>query len=643
MPKSFVAARTEKPSTNIAEYLIRSTSTVLEAIFSESGNVGGSIGLLENGSCAFFNIGTRAVDDGQPPTEDTAYLISSITKPFLGLAIALLVNDGRHSISFETPVKQVLPELEGRTTVVSDQTDNELRISHLLAHRSEFMKFTNLWESPDGIVPWTSIDPVLTLLRHMPLSNKYAAGSFDNTRNYSNECFALLAEIIARTAGIEWGQFVTERILHPLHMTNTFTGVTKEQLQGRNNFASPHTVKVDGLIPGGHQQPGVQSRHCTKNPKAEPTMIQPSQASFAGPGYEQTPIGAAAGMMSSTGDLLKFYGHFLTVFHKISSNTMCLGHDTSEVEHGMVTWWKHILSRTEEGNSIYAGGWNTTQVPWSPCDLSHRWPGSDGDNARRLQRAIKSTQSNGALTANKMWYFFQQLATGGGGGGGGKKLALYHGGNMVGATSCCFLVPSLNQAVVVLCNTRGFYLDAANITCMFLADALARKVTDPRAIKNLYSSLDTIIRHIKGSYIRDLVLYETKLEEEYPLVASVDDFAGCLGKFQLVEGVFAVINGSHRGVLKFQLYGQGFKYSLRVKHDSSARASEVTMTFTMPMRDLVPHGVGGNNRLDIRDFELVFRGREQNGGSFGEFVWVFDRSGAPADGVVSAFVWRRVE
>ncbi|KAK4179130.1 putative beta-lactamase [Triangularia setosa] len=650
MPRTSVASHASRKSkkTNIADYILRSTSTVLETIFSESGNVGASIGLLEDGDYSFRNIGTRAANNDQSTTEDTIYLISSMTKPFLGLAVSLLVADERHGICFETPVKDILPELEERTALASGQMECELTIGHLLAHRSEFLKYTNLWESPNGLVPWSTIDPILSLLRHMPLSSQHTAGSFNNRRNYSNECFALLAEIIERTARMPWAKFITEKILHPLHLTNTFAGVSKDRLQDKSNFVAAHTVTLDGLISTGRQPFSTRPRNCSESLTAISILIQPSEVSFASPGYEQNPIGAAAGMMSSVRDLLRFYDHLLRIINKVSTHNPCLDEGVhlaglSEIECGMAAWWRHILSRTEAGNSIYAGGWNTTRVPWSPCDLEYRWPGSDGDNARRLQSAIKSTYSDGALTANEMWYFFQQLSAGGGGGSsGGKKLALYHGGNMVGATSFCFLVPSLNQAVVVLCNTRGFYLDAANITCMFLADALARKVTDPQAIKNLCGNLDTIIRHIKGSYIRDLTQYETKLVEDYPQLACASDFVGCVGKFQLVEGVFAEVHGHAGGPLKFQLYGQGFRYPLRLKHDCSPSYSEVTMTFAMSTKDLIPLGVGGNNRLDIRDFELVFMGRDGPSRPFGKFVWVFDRAGVHTDGDVSAFVWTRV-
>jgi hypothetical protein len=61
----------------------------------------------------------------------------------------------------------------------------------------------------------------------------------------------------------------------------------------------------------------------------------------------------------------------------------------------------------------------------------------------------------------------------------------------------------------------------------------------------------------------------------------------------------------------------------------------------MSMRELSSTGVGGKNRLPVEDFEIIFR-RRDSAGQFSELVWVFDRAGAPTNGVVDAFVWKRI-
>jgi hypothetical protein len=48
----------------------------------------------------------------------------------------------------------------------------------------------------------------------------------------------------------------------------------------------------------------------------------------------------------------------------------------------------------------------------------------------------------------------------------------------------------------------------------------------------------------------------------------------------------------------------------------------VKMAFASSMRELLPTGVGGSNRLIVEDFVVALRRREHS--RFQEFIWVFD-------------------
>jgi hypothetical protein len=41
-------------------------------------------------------------------------------------------------------------------------------VADLLDNRTEFMRFTNLWEGPNGDIPWTTMKPIFSLLSHPP-------------------------------------------------------------------------------------------------------------------------------------------------------------------------------------------------------------------------------------------------------------------------------------------------------------------------------------------------------------------------------------------------------------------------------------------------------------------------------------------
>ncbi|KAK4228658.1 beta-lactamase/transpeptidase-like protein [Podospora fimiseda] len=200
----------------------------IQQVFNNGGNVGGSVGIIDGAESYFLNVGRGDTLHQDVPDEESIYLISSMTKPFLGVAIAMLVNHKENEISFDTSIKEIFPDLEGRTSLRHEVGNKELTIAHLLAHRSDFIKTTNLWECPDGNVPWQTIDLILSLFQHLPRHEKYQQpGCFNQARNYSNECFALLAELIERVSGTSWGEFVTKNVLEPLDLTQTFNGVTE--------------------------------------------------------------------------------------------------------------------------------------------------------------------------------------------------------------------------------------------------------------------------------------------------------------------------------------------------------------------------------------------------------------------------------
>lgn len=270
---------------------------------------------------------------------------------------------------------------------------------------------------------------------------------------------------------------------------------------------------------------------------------------------------------------------------------------------------------------------SSARIPWDPSRLC-RWPGADGDNPRQLQRGF----GNEHLLANRAWHFFQASHP--------ESLdkqtdALYHGGSMIGATSFCFLHPATKTAVVVLCNTRGFYLDMANLSCMLLADLLL----SPGDAGERCSKATWMAQRISAQYLHDVARYERVLENEYRELMVKEKYMGCIGVYRLTEGIVMKVEETESG-LRLRMYDQEFLYPLRVKQ-ASDNGSQVTATFAMSMRELSSTGVGGKNRLSVEDFEIIFRGKD-SAGRFSELVWVFDRAGAPKNAGVDAFTWKRI-
>ncbi|KAK3349822.1 beta-lactamase/transpeptidase-like protein [Lasiosphaeria hispida] len=613
-------------------------SDTVNHLSSNYGNVGLSIGLLDGSDSVDMNFGTlqAASDggDGETPTKDTVYLISSMSKPIIALAVAIMVNDEKYDIDLTTKVKDILPELAGRTFL--RHANRELTIADLLDNRTEFPKCTNFWESPEGDMPWKTASPILALLGMLPSSGSFkTAGDFAYARNYCNEGFALAATILEKKTRTVWAEFIRHKILQPLGMSNTTAGLTNpEERDTSNRFAKSHSVSVEEPLEElQRRQRGLGSsfeydvvlqyvKH--EMQPLKPVQVMPSQVTHAREDLKSTPLGAAAGIMSSVTDLLKFYRKFMDVYHFPTNKKS--GPDfqrLSEVERGMVTVQEYIKSMVQSTTCAYAGGWSTAMVPWDTEHTSPRprWPGADGDNARRLEKAMEKLGKNEA-DIYRSWPFFQRTQD-----SEDQRLTLHHGGNMVGATSFCMLDLERKRATVVLSNTRGFVVDTANLVGMMMA------TYDEPAFEQRCDALKDLAKTLASSYLWDVCHYDQSLAAEFPRLADPEAFKACVGTYQIAEGVFATVSeGKHSAAeypsgvpcLQLRLYGNGYPYPLRLSKGASNTDRRIKMTFAMSMAELTPLGVGGNNRLDAKDFHIEFRDREND--AFHKFVWVVDRT-----------------
>lgn len=698
------------------ERVLAGTKSTIEALFRDYGSVGGSVGIARNGKHTFIEFGSQDPTTNEPVDRDTIYLISSMAKPFTSLAVAMLANDDKIDISLTSPVKNFLPELQGNDFLA--HTGQPITIADLLNHQSDFLRCTNLWESPNGFIPWQDVAPLLSLFQTLPRNPKFRyPHCFRHARNYSNESYALLAEIVERLTGKPWTRFIRDRILRPLGLTSTVVGLTESEHAERGqpgsskialSFAVPVSETLSRLSAAHGDAAAYDVVHpwvINNLPQLTAQRVSPSQARHAAAGtLSSTPIGAAAGIMSSARDLLKFYEHFMEVYNDVekgrdqgqaATNGTGQPTDVDRIRQGMATLHGHIKDMMAADESCtYAAGWNTVNVPWDPKSAT-RWPGADGDNSRRIE---KSTREMGqpSSAAAEAWHFLQQQHGPDTTAPTTQKeteLALFHGGNMVGATSFCLLLPARQAAVVVLCNTRGFFVDAANLAGMLLSECLFRGPQGDE-MAALCARTRATAAHLAASYVRDLQRYELVLARDYYSLPVLDasknggdcEYASCCGTFQLVPGVVARVswapapagasaseagdidgncnvngganNSETRGgrrQLTLALNGQpAWAYPLRLKTGCSPRHNSCIMTFAMPMGELVRAGVGGNNRLEARDFEVTFRNTAATAvdglplpTQFQELVWVFDRSWLAdphsLEGVdLGAFTFRRL-
>lgn len=172
--------------------------------------------------------GVQSIETGQPVSEHSNFAIASNTKAFTAAALALLVEEGK--LEWQDKVKDHLPEF----TMYNDYVTDHFNIQDLLTHRSGLgLGAGDLMFFPDGSD--FTIDDVLTNFQYLePVS------AFRTQFDYDNLLYLVAGELIARTSGISYEDFIEQRILRPLGMDNSYASL--QRVKDSSSLAMPHST-----------------------------------------------------------------------------------------------------------------------------------------------------------------------------------------------------------------------------------------------------------------------------------------------------------------------------------------------------------------------------------------------------------------
>ncbi|MGN6414957.1 serine hydrolase domain-containing protein [Flexivirga sp.] len=145
-------------------------------------------------------------DPSVPLGDDTQFLVASNTKTFTAVLIMQLRDEGR--LSLDDTVDQLVP----------GTTHGQVTIRQMLAHVSGMQRepVGDVWDTlefPDheGLISgWNEAERVLRPHHRW---------------HYSNLCYALLGEVVARLDGGSWEQSLQRRLLDPLELRRTTTSL----------------------------------------------------------------------------------------------------------------------------------------------------------------------------------------------------------------------------------------------------------------------------------------------------------------------------------------------------------------------------------------------------------------------------------
>ena len=192
-----------------------------------------SVAIVKDGQVVLARgYGVRRLGDAAPVDGKTRFGIASNTKVFTATALGLLVEEGK--LRWDAPVVQVLPWFQMWDPYVT----REITVRDLLVHRSGLgLGAGDLLWWPASTYDRKEIARRLRFIR--------PATSFRSAYAYDNVLYLIAGEVIEAVSGRSWEDFVAERILKKVGMTDS--NVRHSDATEAGNVAVPH-AEVDGTV-----------------------------------------------------------------------------------------------------------------------------------------------------------------------------------------------------------------------------------------------------------------------------------------------------------------------------------------------------------------------------------------------------------
>lgn len=197
----------------------------LFARFNRSPSPGLALAVVRDGKVVLRRgYGLANLEDQVRITPSTVFDIASVSKQFAGLAVAMLIEQGK--VSLTDDIRKHIPELPGIAQTIT--------VDHLLHHTSGLRD----WPGTLAVAGWRmddviSFDQILTMAYHQKTLNFTPGAEY----TYSNTGYNLLAEMVERVTGQSFRSWTDEQLFKPLGMTSSHfrdehTGVVRHRALG---------------------------------------------------------------------------------------------------------------------------------------------------------------------------------------------------------------------------------------------------------------------------------------------------------------------------------------------------------------------------------------------------------------------------
>ncbi|MEQ1690192.1 MAG: serine hydrolase domain-containing protein [Gemmatimonas sp.] len=181
----------------------------LFAEFTVGDSPGLAVSVVRDGKVLFAKgYGLANIEHRIPNTASTVFDVASVSKQFAGLAVAMLVQQGK--VALTDDIRKYIPELQVMPTPIT--------VDHLLHHTSGMRDWPGTltlagWRYDDVI----SFDQILTMAFHQRTLNFVPGAEY----TYSNTGYNLLAEMVKRVTGTSFRSWTNDNLFRPLSMTSS--------------------------------------------------------------------------------------------------------------------------------------------------------------------------------------------------------------------------------------------------------------------------------------------------------------------------------------------------------------------------------------------------------------------------------------
>jgi CubicO group peptidase (beta-lactamase class C family) len=182
--------------------------------------------------------GAKEINGTDKVDENTLFMIGSNSKAFTATALAILDAESKPAgkaakFSLNDKVTKWIPEFKLDNKAAGEQAI----VRDLLCHRIGFQTFQG------DFTYWTSNLTRKEVIEKM--SHIKAVHPFRTIWGYTNAAFLTAGEIIPKVSGLQWEEFITQKIFKPLGMNNSLA--LSKDFPNAANRAAAHTL-VDGKV-----------------------------------------------------------------------------------------------------------------------------------------------------------------------------------------------------------------------------------------------------------------------------------------------------------------------------------------------------------------------------------------------------------